>query len=163
MNKNKYNMFKFSLSLFNNKPTEYSACSVFLQARKYGEEIPDNVLEMITPCIERIYKEKHQKLLERVGNNAEKYNDKKKLLLFALKEETIEMACQSYLKETKENVEIDSLRKRLERFLREEIETYIKNNFRESSEFLKYFPFTGSDTAKMLEIYREISRMEYVE
>lgn len=152
--------YKLSLLQFKKYPSEFSAFSCFLSARKCSKEIPDEVLNLITPSIEKAYEEQRKPLWDRINKRTEKFNEKQKLLSLALKEDSIEIACKKYLDQSKDNIEITSVRKRLERFLRDELNSYIKNNAANPSEFLKYFPFKETETASMLEIYREILLME---
>ena len=76
--------FKFDWMAFKNEPSEYTALAVFLSARKCGKEIPDKILEAITPCIQRLYNEKHELLLTRLEKKNEKYYNNRLLLLLAL-------------------------------------------------------------------------------
>jgi hypothetical protein len=47
-------LYESSLKHFRKKPSGYTALPVFLYARKSCKEVPEEILEHITPLIERL-------------------------------------------------------------------------------------------------------------
>jgi aspartate/tyrosine/aromatic aminotransferase len=85
------------------------------------------------------------------------------LLEYAIEKDSIDLACKHYqelMNNEKINIEIGSIRKRLERLLKNKLDKYIKNNISNPAISSKYFPYTGTDTVNMLELYCEIMLME---
>ncbi len=160
--------YKLSLTHFQKDPSDSAAMAVFLSARKCGEQIPENVLDHLTPLIEKLYEEKHNlinkqlKIQSRSDYKAKKerewtiFNQNQLLLQYALEEDNIELACIRFKKMFTDSPVLGSIRKRLERFLRDELTAYMKNNFSDPATASQYFPFKGTDTSTMLEIYRNI-------
>lgn len=153
-------VYKVRLDHFKKHPSSYNGLSLFIAARRCGKEITEDILEAISPVISERYNQMRHERDQSIKKHSEKYSDNSYLLAFALENETLKEAFDSFreFKKTKA-IEDQTLRKRLQRHL----ESSLKNILQSRPHIEKLnidLSFTGSDTKRMLELYRLIDELE---
>ena len=152
-NKRNFNTY---YEMFNKKPSRQLAFAVFLYARRCELPIPEEVLEEITPYIENIHVKHIAQQYKQISKTAEKRGQHNRLLNFALEEDSIKKACERYQEEhPNDNTTADGYRKRLKRFLKEEILHFIEYATNDTWKYIDKRKLEDQTTTKMLKTYKE--------
>ena len=145
------------LSLFNEYPTPSLAYSVFTYARKCEIKIPEKVLEMITPAIEKLHKNNLKKIVEKSEKHAEADILDTTLLHCVIEAENIQLGIDNYCENNPtDTISYDGYRKRLKKILKARIDKIVEHT---SDDLWGYFPkpdLNELTTEQMIKFYKEI-------
>jgi len=147
--------YKIRKQLFDQNPCIETARPVFIACRKLNISIPEEVLDILYNQIKKDHEEWIKKAYEFSKRKSERILPKDNILSCALRTKTLKEAYELYKKVTGEHVENVTLRRRLERFLQEELTNFIETQI--PKDYRKHYCPIPSKLKDMLLLYRDLT------